>query len=66
MKNWGKGQRGRCRQVRDEFVEVVLDPLDEGDDEDETKSLWPLFIVKMYNLDSGIIIRNKKRASLET
>ena len=32
MKDLGEGHRGRCRHVRVEFLEVVLDPEDEGDE----------------------------------
>ena len=36
VKDWGEGHRARCREVRKEFVEVVLDPW-EDDSEDESE-----------------------------
>ena len=58
VKDWEEGHRGRCKQVREEEVEVVLDP----ENEDDTKTPRPFFTVKVYNLvelGSKILIRNK-------
>ena len=55
VKDWEEGHRGRCREVRKEFVELVLYP----DHENETNTPRPLFTVQAFNLDSEIVIRNR-------
>ena len=56
-KHWGEGHRGRCRQVRKEFVEVVLDPAEK--DRAEGPLLYFTVVVTVRSLDSYICIYNK-------
>jgi hypothetical protein len=57
VKDWGEGHRGRCRQVRKEFVEVVLDPADK--DKTEPPLLYFTVVVTVRSLDSYLCIFNK-------
>ena len=56
-KDWGEGHRGRCRQIRKEFVEVVLEPTDK--DKTEGPLLYFTVVVSVCSLQSDLYIYNK-------
>ena len=56
-KDWGEGHRGKCRQIRKEFVEVVLEPRDK--DKTEPPLLYFTVSVSAKSLLSELYICNK-------
>ena len=57
VKDWGEGHRARCRQIRKEFVEIILDPLDT----DKSKVPLSYFTVQIQvsSQDSEILVYSK-------
>ena len=55
-KDWGEGHRGRCMQIRKEFVEVGLELDDWYDDGDEPEAPYLTVKVEVCSLDHRIWI----------